>query len=444
MTQRRNPVLSLAFVCLLVLAGSGVQPAIAQESIELRVWDQFTSPEASDAADAIYAAFEEQNPNITIRREVIQTQQMQQTANTAITSGTGPDLIFYDAGAGYAGVLAQAGLLMPLDDMAAQYGWTDRVAPSALEGTMIGSQLFGMPLQVDLIGMYYNKTLMDDAGFTVPQTVADLASFCTQAKDAGYIPIALSDNPGWQAFHQFSMVSNNMIGPDAMRALLYENQGTWDSPEIVQAIDAYFVQLRDAGCFSDDVNALTNDDAVALFQAGQSLMYPTGSWQAASFTPEDMPDMDVQYMPFPTLEGGAGSFWLSGVGSAWYITSTTQHQEAAGQFLDYLFSPEAAQQWVGDAGFFVPMSVETSGLELSPLQTFILGELDKAARGEIQFGYNIDVIAPSAFNDTMLNGFQQMLAGDKSAEQQAADLQAAWDANWAPLIEVSPVASPAP
>jgi raffinose/stachyose/melibiose transport system substrate-binding protein len=229
-----------------------------------------------------------------------------------------------------------------------------------------------------------------------------------------------------------------------MRALLYENQGTWDSPEIVQAIDAYFVQLRDAGCFSDDVNALTNDDAVALFQAGQSLMYPTGSWQAASFTPEDMPDMDVQYMPFPTLEGGAGSFWLSGVGSAWYITSTTQHQEAAGQFLDYLFSPEAAQQWVGDAGFFVPMSVETSGLELSPLQTFILGELDKAARGEIQFGYNIDVIAPSAFNDTMLNGFQQMLAGDKSAEQQAADLQAAWDANWAPLIEVSPVASPAP
>jgi raffinose/stachyose/melibiose transport system substrate-binding protein len=265
MTQRRNPVLSLAFVCLLVLAGSGVQPAIAQESIELRVWDQFTSPEASDAADAIYAAFEEQNPNITIRREVIQTQQMQQTANTAITSGTGPDLIFYDAGAGYAGVLAQAGLLMPLDDMAAQYGWTDRVAPSALEGTMIGSQLFGMPLQVDLIGMYYNKTLMDDAGFTVPQTVADLASFCTQAKDAGYIPIALSDNPGWQAFHQFSMVSNNMIGPDAMRALLYENQGTWDSPEIVQAIDAYFVQLRDAGCFSDDVNALTNDDAVALF-----------------------------------------------------------------------------------------------------------------------------------------------------------------------------------
>jgi raffinose/stachyose/melibiose transport system substrate-binding protein len=444
MARRRHPLLSLAIVMLLALAGTGLRPAVAQDQVELRVWDQFTSPESSDAADAIYAAFTEQNPNIKIRREVVQTQQMQQTANTAITSGTGPDVIFYDAGAGYAGVLAQAGLLMPLDDLAAQYGWKDRIAPTALEGAMIGDQLFGLPLQVDLIGMYYNKSLMDQEGFTVPTTVADLASFCTQAKDKGYTPIAFSDNPGWQAFHQFSMVTNNMLGPDATRALLYENKGNWDSPEVTQAINAYFVQLRDAGCFNDDVNALTNDDAVALFQSGQSLMYPTGSWQAGSFTPDDMPDMDIQFMSFPELEGGQGSFWVSGVGSAWYVTSTSQHQQEAGQFLDYLFSPEAAQKWVGDAGFFVPMSVDTSGLNLTPLQTFILGELDKASTGEIKLGYNIDVIAPAPFNDAMLNGFQQMLAGDKTAEQQAADLQKAWDENWKPLIEVSPVASPAP
>ena len=68
----------------------------------------------------------EQNPNITITREAIQTDQMRDTVNTAISSGTGPDLIFYDAGPGYAGVLAEAGLLLPLDDYAAQYGWDER------------------------------------------------------------------------------------------------------------------------------------------------------------------------------------------------------------------------------------------------------------------------------------------------------------------------------
>ena len=444
MIARRRPFLSFVLILMLACASAGLEASAAQEQIELRVWDQFTSPEASDAADAIYAAFTEQHPNITITREAYSTDDMRKTVNTAISSGTGPDVIFYDAGLGFAGVLAQAGLLIPLDDMAAQYGWTERIAPTALEGTMLGGKLYGLPLQVDLIGMYYNKTLLDQEGFSVPTTLDELASFCTAAQEKGYIPLAFSDNPGWQAGHQFSMVTNNMLGPDAMRALLFENEGSWDTPEVVQAIDAYFVQLRDAGCFSDDVNALTNDDAVALFTSGQSLMYPTGSWQAGSFTAETMPDMDIQFMPFPELQGGQGSFWVSGVGSAWYITSSSQHQEEAGQFLDYLFSPDVARQWVGDAGFFVPMSVDTSGLDLSPLQTFILGELDKAASGEIKLGYNIDVIAPPEFNDTMLNGFQQILAGEKTAEQQAADLQAAWAANWEPLFVASPEASPAP
>lgn len=440
MVRQWHPMLSVALVCLLLLAGGGLQNAVAQDTIELRVWDPFTDQQESDAADAIYAAFTAQHPNIKIRREVVQTEQMRQTVNTAISSGTGPDIIFYDSGAGYAGVLADAGLLSPLDEMSAQYGWKDRIAPGSMEATTIDGKLYGLPLQVDLIGMYYNKTLMDKEGLTVPKTVADLATFCKQATDKGYIPLAFTDNPGWEAFHQFSMVTTNMVGPEAMRSLLFENQGRWDSTEMVQAIQSYFVDLRDAGCFSSDVNALTFDDATAIFQSGQALMFPTGSWAANTFNQDTMPDMDVEMMPFPTLDGGKGSYWVSGVGSAWYISSSSQHQSESGQFLDFLFSPDIAKQWVGNAGFFVPMSIDTSSLGLPPLAQGILGELDKASKGEIEFGYNIDVIAPPGFNDVMLNGFQKMLAGDKTAEQQAADLQKAWDEGW----KASPAASPAP
>ena len=444
MTRRRHGVLSLAIVCLLVLAGAGLQPAVGQEQIELRIWDPFTDPQESDTADAIYQSFMDQNPNVTITREVVDTDTMRQTVNTAISSGTGPDIIFYDAGAGYAGVLAEAGLLLPLEDMAEQYGWKERIAPSALESASLGGVLYGLPLQVDLIGMYYNQTLLEQEGYAIPTTVDELATLCQQASEAGYVPMALGGLDGWPLFHQFSMVSNNMIGIDAMRSLLYESQGSWDSPEMTQAIDAYFVQLRDAGCFGDDVNALTNDDAIALFQSGQALMYPSGSWAVQNLSPELMSDMAVEFQSFPELEGGAGSFWLSGIGSAFYISSTSQNQEAAGQFLDFLFSPEAAQQWVGDAGFFLPLEVDTSGMELSPLQVKILDELARGATGEIQFGFNIDVIAPPEFNDMMMNGFQQMLAGEKTAEQQAADLQAAWEANWEPIFVASPEATPAP
>jgi hypothetical protein len=38
----------------------------------------------------------------------------------------------------------------------------------------------------------------------------------------------------------------------------------------------------------------------------------------------------------------------------------------------------------------------------------------------------------------MLNGFQAMLNGDKTAEQQAADLQAAWEEG-VPAADATPV-----
>jgi hypothetical protein len=39
-------------------------------------------------------------------------------------------------------------------------------------------------------------------------------------------------------------------------------------------------------------------------------------------------------------------------------------------------------------------------------------------------GVNIDVLTPEAFNTTMLDGFQAVLGGDRTPEEQAAELQA--------------------
>ena len=176
----------------------------------------------------------------------------------------------------------------------------DRIAPSSLEATSLGGKLYGLPLQVDLIGMYYNQGLLDKEGMTVPQTLDDLVNFCKQAKDKGYTPFAFADNEGWEAFHQFSMTANQMIGPEAMQNLIVNNQGSWNTPEIITAIQSYFVDLRDAGCFSDDVNALKYEDGNSLFYSEQAMVHSTGSWLAGQIT-ENMPDADVRFMPFPEL-----------------------------------------------------------------------------------------------------------------------------------------------
>jgi raffinose/stachyose/melibiose transport system substrate-binding protein len=95
--------------------------------------------------------------------------------------------------------------------------------------------------------------------------------------------------------------------------------------------------------------------------------------------------------------------------------------------LDYLFSPEVAKRWVGEAKFNIPLQVDTAGLEVSPLYQSVLDILTQAANGEVQFGYNIDVLTPPEFNEAMSNGFQAIISGDKTPEELAAELQTVWE-----------------
>ncbi|MFM9105605.1 MAG: ABC transporter substrate-binding protein, partial [Chloroflexota bacterium] len=151
--MRSRWVHGLAAGALLLTGMAAPLVADAQDdSIELVVWDQFTDPEISGLVDEIYAGFAEKNPGVTIKREAVENDQLRQTLRTALSSGEGPDVIFYDAGPGYAGVLAESELIVPMDEYADQYGWKEKVAATALQGTTIGGKLYGMPLQVDLIG----------------------------------------------------------------------------------------------------------------------------------------------------------------------------------------------------------------------------------------------------------------------------------------------------
>jgi raffinose/stachyose/melibiose transport system substrate-binding protein len=155
-----------------------------------------------------------------------------------------------------------------------------------------------------------------------------------------------------------------------------------------------------------------------------------------------MPDTEVGFVPFPEIAGGQGPVWISGVGSAWFIPESTQHPDEAAAFVDYMYSPEALAKWVGQNRFFVPVQIDTASIEVDPLTASILEARQAADEEGVEFGYNVDVVAPPAFNDMMMSGFQAVLAGDKTPEQQAADLQAAWEEGMAEM-EAAAEATPA-
>ena len=116
MLTRKAPF--VLFLALLLVLTAVVPTAFSQdEKIKLLYWDTYDEVNNANRipiVQAIIDRFQEEHPNVEIVREVYEFQQMQTLINTALASGTGPDIVLYGTGAGFMGPLVDANLLLPL------------------------------------------------------------------------------------------------------------------------------------------------------------------------------------------------------------------------------------------------------------------------------------------------------------------------------------------
>lgn len=403
-------------------AGAATTPAEASstggEKAQILFWDQF--PDVSEQMDKVVADFNAAHPNIEVKRESYQTEAMRDVIKTALTSGTGPDIFYYDLGPGFAGVLAKAGLLMPLDDAYADKGWDKRIYPWTRERSTFDGKSYGVANELEFIGVFYNKGMFEKNGWSVPKTWEDLVTLCSAAKDAGVIPIAFTNADSWPSYHMFSMVMNNEVGKDRLAAMI-SGKESWDNPDTVDAIKRFFVDLNQAGCFPPDVNSIKYEDGLALLQSGQAAMHMSGTWNIEAFSNQEKTQEDIGFFFLPSINGKPVVV-PGGIGSGWVISSKTQHPQEVLEFLDYLISDDMGKRWVTEINAVPAYPVNTEGLQIPPLLAFALDIIAKQADS---MGFNIDVVTPDNFNKVMWDGFAAVLAGSKTPEQQAKDLEAA-------------------
>ena len=407
--------LALAILAMVL----GVPGAWAQEEpITLVVWDQFDEPGADEGMKMMIAAFEEANPGVRIEREVIDFQDMHVVLRTALASGTGPDIFYYGGGAGFAGPLYEAGLLLPLDEAYETMGW-DHIYEWTKRDSTFDGKVYGIGNELEFIGVYYNMDIFEELELEVPTTYAEFTAVCDKLLEAGYIPIAFADGPGWPAYHQFSIFANNIAGKEKIEEALF-GEGRWDDPDFVKAIQLFFVDMNQAGYFIPDTTAVSYDDGNALFYNGMAAMHMTGTWLIDRVVADA--DFEVGWFFFPSIDGSE-VLPPGGLGSVYFVSSATEHPDTAIAFLDYLFDPVNAPIWMEVMDRVPPYPVNTEELELNDLLEFAVEALET-----VQLGYNIDVLTPQSFNKTMSDGFQAILLGLKTPEEVTAQLQADMEA----------------
>ena len=239
---------------------------------QILYWDRFQ--EESTVLDEMVAKFNQANPDIQVVRE--SQPQMRDILRTALDAGQGPDIMYYDTGPGFAGVLARAGLLLPLDEPYGKYGWNERVFPLAKERATFDGKAYGLGHALEVVGVFYNKKIFEEQGLSEPKTHDELLQVADKLKGAGLIPIGFANQEKWPAGHTFSIFSGNIAGKQKLEQAI-SGEVAWNDPDFVQAIQIPFVDMNKAGYFIPEINAITYDDWNSLLYAGKAATSLTGT-----------------------------------------------------------------------------------------------------------------------------------------------------------------------
>lgn len=434
-------------ITALVLGLIGSVSVFAQEEITVTWWTE-TDGIPANVQEAFIEPFEAANPGIRI--ELVGMESLNDVLRTAIQAGEAPDIL-QTPGASFIAETINAGVVEPLDDYAAQYGWQDKLLGWAYDSGVLGGKLYSIPLTYESMILIYNKTLFEEQGWTVPTNMDELNAVAEAAVAAGISPFAYG-NVGWQPTneHLMGIYLNNYAGPENVyKALIGEK--SWTDPEFVEATDLLRQHIADNGWFSGGLEnyfATGWDDFWAEVSSGQAAMMMIGTWAfrgANDFFDEAGNEWD--WAPLPVLSDIAGEYnYELATGSTLSINAASPNKDAAAAVIDFLLSdPERVLQLASGVGFgewMVPLHIEASDFPEGTDERIVRFFSDFAAvTGEGRIGYTTWTFWPAGPNVQLWQAVENVWYGDLSVEDYLAEQQAQWDEARA-SGEVLPVPAP--
>ncbi len=303
------------------------------------------------AADDYMAA----NPHVTIKIEAIQNEDLQRTRiPTALQSGDAPDL-FQQWGGGELVAQAEAGYLMDLsavlaDDVARLGG---AVAPWQHQGVT-----YGLPFQFGVEGIWYSKSLFEQAGITEePATMDELNEAVQKLKDAGIVPIAVGAGDKWPAAHWWYNFALRSCSKDVIQA-----SGTtfdFSDPCFVDAgeqLEAFIATEPFQPQFTSTLAQQGATSSAGMLATGNAAMELMGHWNifvlegfAADEDAKAALKADLGWFPMPATNGGEGDPTAAlggGDGFSCYVDAPAE----CADFLAYIVSDDVQKRFALEVG----------------------------------------------------------------------------------------------
>lgn len=410
---------------LVLLLAVGMLPAQAQESITLVVWDNFTRDAEQAMIEELHAQFEAANPGVKIQRESYDTSDLTALLPRALSEPNGPDVAMINQGFSSMGALVKAGLLLPLNAYADQYGWWERYGQSlhernsfSADGTVFaGENLYGVSNTAEVVGVYYHKALFEELGLSVPTTWDEFEALVKTIIEAGRTPIVFGSLDGWPAIHTYGAIEHAFSQPEEIDRFIYRSEGgTFNTPGNLIAAQK-FVEWIDAGAFSPGFEGMDYDNAtLSAFLNQEGVMWITGSWMTGTLIEQLGGEDAVGFFLVPSAVGLETPYAIGGVGLGYGIRATSQHADLAAAYIDLMTGPDAAAK-LFENGFLPAVAVDASLLTEGTLTAEVVEAWNTISAGDT-VGHYLDWTMPDIAAD-----IQELMAKVVTPEQFIANVE---------------------
>ncbi|HEY8654863.1 MAG TPA: sugar ABC transporter substrate-binding protein [Dermatophilaceae bacterium] len=334
--MRLNPALAATAVALsLTVSGcssgssSGAATKDGPVTLSYGVWDQNQVP----ALAKVVASFEKANPTIKVKIQVTPYEQYFTKLQAAAGGGSAPD-VFWMNGPNFK-LYASNGVLAPLSDQIKKDGLDTSVYPQALDDLYsLNGKQYGLPKDFDTIGLWYNKTLFDQAGVKYPDaswTWKDLqsaaAKLTNKSKGLYGLPAALE---GQQNFYNTILQAGGQV-----LSADHKSSG-YSDPATIEGLRFWTDLIKNGS--SPSLQQMTDTLPLQWFESGKAAMFYGGSWNVTEFKKNEYTVDKVNVAPLPM--GKKKAVVIHGLANV--ISAKSPNAEAAWKFVKYLGSKDAA------------------------------------------------------------------------------------------------------
>ncbi len=272
--------------------------------------------------------YQKQNPNIVIRYERQSSINYRTRVQTQIREGAGPDVfMIHNSWL----PMFQTDLSVAPPEAFSLSDYRNMFYPVSLDSFVKGNQIYGVPMEIDGLALFYNEDILNGVGVKPPKNWQELIDAATK--------MTVKNTDGIQTAGVALGTAGNVDHWSDILGLLLLQQPTVDlnnltTPQAAEVLQFYTGFVTDPRRKTWDVNLPKSTD---MFAQGRLGFYFAPSWRAHELRVAN-PNLKFKVVPVPQLAGRTvnwATFW------GMVVPAKSKNTLEAWKFVKYLTSSEA-------------------------------------------------------------------------------------------------------